>query len=115
MDTDGHRFNRRNRTQRTQSILDCGGKRSATPLCGGIEHGALSKSAIAAALCRRTAMSSVKAGVALWAGFCFLLKAVLVFFPFRRSRVQNVFLARPTALAVALPAIRARPRRDGTS
>jgi hypothetical protein len=42
-------------------------------------------------------MSSVKAGVALWAVFVFSLKAVLVFLPFRRSRVQNVFLARSTA------------------
>jgi hypothetical protein len=30
-------------------------------------------------------MSSVKAGVALLAGFVFFLKAVFVFFPFRRG------------------------------
>jgi hypothetical protein len=50
-------------------------------------------------------MSSVKAVVVL--GFSFFLKAVLGFVPFRRSGFQNVFLARSTAVAVALPAIRA--------
>jgi hypothetical protein len=52
-------------------------------------------------------MSSVKAGVVL--GFSLFLKAVFVFVfvPFRRSVFQNVFLARSTDLAVALPAIRA--------
>jgi hypothetical protein len=59
-------------------------------------------------------MSGVKAGGALWL-FLFFLEAVFAVVPFWQFRVQNVFLARSTAATVALPAIRARPPRDGTS
>ncbi len=56
MDTDRHEFICRKRTQNAQRILDCGGKRSATPLwvaatprCDSVQP-----ESAAAALCRRT-------------------------------------------------------------
>jgi hypothetical protein len=57
-------------------------------------------------------MSSVKRGRSV---FVFFLKAVFVF-PFCPVAGEwNVYLAAAVASAIAHPAIRARPRRDGTS
>jgi len=57
-------------------------------------------------------MSYVKRGERF---FCFLLTTSSLFFLSYRFRVLKRLLGGNNGLAIAHPAIRARPRRDGTS